>query len=233
MAWAVEGACGAAGRSQVWGRVKSGRRVTRRQQHICVPRLVKRRRVVAQRSAQTERICVPWGSWMPPAPRRTRRLCRRSLRGIRTRAGGRLAEVLAAGRVHRACTPMRWTVLRAAHEPCEDSGTASVPARLGSSSHCFRRVTSSAWNHRGCTLGKDCRAKGSHEVWSVRLRRMLTEQLYGKHAAALYAQAADFNKTARFYYMKAQDAYYLANAQASYDDWRRARRQWDYFYRRK
>ena len=41
----------------------------------------------------------------------------------------------------------------------------------------------------------------------------LTEQLYGKHAAALYAQAADFNKTARFYYMKAQDAYYLANAQ--------------------
>lgn len=31
--------------------------------------------------------------------------------------------------------------------------------------------------------------------------------------------------------MKAQDAYYLANAQASYDDWRRARRQWDYFYR--
>eukprot|EP00277_Geminigera_cryophila_P029065 CAMPEP_0179487380 /NCGR_PEP_ID=MMETSP0799-20121207/63386_1 /TAXON_ID=46947 /ORGANISM="Geminigera cryophila, Strain CCMP2564" /LENGTH=101 /DNA_ID=CAMNT_0021302485 /DNA_START=533 /DNA_END=838 /DNA_ORIENTATION=+ len=60
-----------------------------------------------------------------------------------------------------------------------------------------------------------------------------TEELYGKHAAALYAQAADFNKTARFYYMKAQDAYYLANAQASYDDWRRARRQWDYFYRRK
>eukprot|EP00286_Rhodomonas_abbreviata_P000572 CAMPEP_0181290878 /NCGR_PEP_ID=MMETSP1101-20121128/1658_1 /TAXON_ID=46948 /ORGANISM="Rhodomonas abbreviata, Strain Caron Lab Isolate" /LENGTH=85 /DNA_ID=CAMNT_0023395211 /DNA_START=49 /DNA_END=307 /DNA_ORIENTATION=+ len=46
----------------------------------------------------------------------------------------------------------------------------------------------------------------------------MIEQLYGKHAAALYAQAADFNKTARFYYMKAQDAYYLANAQASYDD---------------
>ena len=61
-------------------------------------------------------------------------------------------------------------------------------------------------------------------------RSCLSEQ---KHAAALYAQAADFNKTARFYYMKAQDAYYLANAQASYDDWRRARRQWDYFYRRK
>ena len=59
----------------------------------------------------------------------------------------------------------------------------------------------------------------------------MLESLYGKHAAALYAQAADFNKTARFYYMKAEDAYYLANAQASYDDWRRARRQWDYFYR--
>eukprot|EP00291_Cryptomonas_curvata_P006563 CAMPEP_0172198534 /NCGR_PEP_ID=MMETSP1050-20130122/28145_1 /TAXON_ID=233186 /ORGANISM="Cryptomonas curvata, Strain CCAP979/52" /LENGTH=160 /DNA_ID=CAMNT_0012875375 /DNA_START=156 /DNA_END=639 /DNA_ORIENTATION=+ len=49
----------------------------------------------------------------------------------------------------------------------------------------------------------------------------MLENLYGKHAAALYAQAADFNKTARFYYMKAEDAYYLANAQASYDDWRR------------
>ena len=70
-------------------------------------------------------------------------------------------------------------------------------------------------------------------TWCLYLCRMLTEQLYGKHAAALYAQAADFNKTARFYYMKAKDAYYLANAQASYDDWRRARRQWDYFYRRK
>jgi hypothetical protein len=34
-------------------------------------------------------------------------------------------------------------------------------------------------------------------------------------AAALYAQASDFNKTARFYYMKAEDAYFLANAQAS------------------
>jgi hypothetical protein len=35
-------------------------------------------------------------------------------------------------------------------------------------------------------------------------------------AAALYAQASDFNKTARFYYMKAEDAYFLANAQASF-----------------
>ncbi len=34
-------------------------------------------------------------------------------------------------------------------------------------------------------------------------------------AAALYAQAPDFNKTARFYYIKAEDAYFLANAQAS------------------
>jgi len=69
-------------------------------------------------------------------------------------------------------------------------------------------------------------------AWPSR-RAQVFQTLYGKHAAALYAQAADFNKTARFYYMKAQDAYYLANAQASYDDWRRARRQWDYFYRRK
>jgi len=70
-------------------------------------------------------------------------------------------------------------------------------------------------------------------VFSVFCVVCLTQLWMQKHAAALYAQAADFNKTARFYYMKAQDAYYLANAQASYDDWRRARRQWDYFYRRK
>ena len=53
----------------------------------------------------------------------------------------------------------------------------------------------------------------------------LLQVLYGKHAAALYAQAADFNKTSRFYYLKAEDAYYLANAQASFDDWRRSRKQ--------
>ena len=56
----------------------------------------------------------------------------------------------------------------------------------------------------------------------------LLQVLYGKHAAALYAQAADFNKTSRFYYMKAEDAYYLANAQASFDDWRRSRKQVDF-----
>ena len=39
--------------------------------------------------------------------------------------------------------------------------------------------------------------------------------LYGKKAAALYTQAGDYQKTARFYYMKAQDAYYLANAQVT------------------
>eukprot|EP00296_Roombia_truncata_P006093 JP443419.1.p1 GENE.JP443419.1~~JP443419.1.p1 ORF type:complete len:67 (+),score=21.90 JP443419.1:15-215(+) len=59
-----------------------------------------------------------------------------------------------------------------------------------------------------------------------------TQKLYGSTAAALYTQAADFNKTARFYYMKAEDTYYKANDAASYDDWKRARHQWDYFYHR-
>jgi hypothetical protein len=31
---------------------------------------------------------------------------------------------------------------------------------------------------------------------------------------------------------KAEDTYYQANNWASYDDWRRARDQWDYFYSR-
>jgi hypothetical protein len=57
-------------------------------------------------------------------------------------------------------------------------------------------------------------------------------QLYGKKAAALYTQAGDYQKTARFYYKKAEDTYYQANNWAAYDDWRRARDQWDYFYSR-
>ena len=32
--------------------------------------------------------------------------------------------------------------------------------------------------------------------------------LYGKKAAALYTQAGDYQKTARFYYKKAEDTYY-------------------------
>ena len=79
----------------------------------------------------------------------------------------------------------------------------------------------------------------------------MLQKLYGSTAAALYTQvtflnatwhcglrklqlattpilqAADFNKTARFYYMKAEDTYYKANDAASYDDWKRARHQWD------
>ena len=34
------------------------------------------------------------------------------------------------------------------------------------------------------------------------------QQLYGKKAAALYTQAGDYQKTARFYYKKAEDTYY-------------------------
>eukprot|EP00277_Geminigera_cryophila_P019435 CAMPEP_0179440964 /NCGR_PEP_ID=MMETSP0799-20121207/24580_1 /TAXON_ID=46947 /ORGANISM="Geminigera cryophila, Strain CCMP2564" /LENGTH=93 /DNA_ID=CAMNT_0021224873 /DNA_START=388 /DNA_END=669 /DNA_ORIENTATION=+ len=58
------------------------------------------------------------------------------------------------------------------------------------------------------------------------------QSLYGKKAAALYTQAGDYQKTARFYYKKAEDTYYQANNWAAYDDWRRARDQWDYFYSR-
>jgi len=56
--------------------------------------------------------------------------------------------------------------------------------------------------------------------------------IFSKKAAALYTQAGDYQKTARFYYKKAEDTYYQANNWASYDDWRRARDQWDYFYSR-
>ena len=47
-----------------------------------------------------------------------------------------------------------------------------------------------------------------------------------------HLQAGDYQKTARFYYKKAEDTYYQANNWAAYDDWRRARDQWDYFYSR-
>ncbi len=48
----------------------------------------------------------------------------------------------------------------------------------------------------------------------------------------VFVQAGDYQKTARFYYKKAEDTYYQANNWAAYDDWRRARDQWDYFYSR-
>ena len=65
----------------------------------------------------------------------------------------------------------------------------------------------------------------------------LTEQkmrtvLYGKKAANLYTQAFVQNTQARALYQESEDTYYRANDAASYDDWRRARHQWDYFYNR-
>ena len=40
------------------------------------------------------------------------------------------------------------------------------------------------------------------------LDEQVFETLYGKKAAALYTQAGDYQKTARFYYKKAEDTYY-------------------------
>ena len=41
------------------------------------------------------------------------------------------------------------------------------------------------------------------------------QSLYGKKAAALYTQAGDYQKTARFYYKKAEDTYYQVLARQS------------------
>ena len=56
--------------------------------------------------------------------------------------------------------------------------------------------------------------------------------LYGKKAANLYTQAFVQNTQARALYQESEDTYYRANDAASYDDWRRARHQWDYFHNR-
>ncbi len=52
--------------------------------------------------------------------------------------------------------------------------------------------------------------------------------LYGKDAAAMYDQAAALQKSARETFYKASDAFFKANAAASYNDWKRARAHWDY-----
>jgi hypothetical protein len=49
---------------------------------------------------------------------------------------------------------------------------------------------------------------------------------------ALFAQARDYQDTARFYSNKAEQTYYEANSWASFDDFRRGRDQWDFFYSR-
>jgi hypothetical protein len=42
------------------------------------------------------------------------------------------------------------------------------------------------------------------------------DTLYGKKAAALYTQAGDYQKTARFYYKKAEDTYYQVSLDQSF-----------------
>ena len=64
--------------------------------------------------------------------------------------------------------------------------------------------------------------------WKLQMRTVL----YGKKAANLYTQAFVQNTQARALYQESEDTYYRANDAASYDDWRRARHQWDYFYNR-
>ncbi len=54
------------------------------------------------------------------------------------------------------------------------------------------------------------------------------QMLYGKDAAAMYDQAAALQKSARETFYKASDAFFKANAAASYNDWKRARAHWDY-----
>jgi hypothetical protein len=73
-------------------------------------------------------------------------------------------------------------------------------------------------------LGIDSGTLGS----AVKMRTVL----YGKKAANLYTQAFVQNTQARALYQESEDTYYRANDAASYDDWRRARHQWDYFYNR-
>ena len=67
---------------------------------------------------------------------------------------------------------------------------------------------------------------------SLRRLEQMRTVLYGKKAANLYTQAFVQNTQARALYQESEDTYYRANDAASYDDWRRARHQWDYFYNR-
>eukprot|EP00296_Roombia_truncata_P003807 JP440127.1.p1 GENE.JP440127.1~~JP440127.1.p1 ORF type:complete len:71 (+),score=20.29 JP440127.1:25-237(+) len=61
----------------------------------------------------------------------------------------------------------------------------------------------------------------------------ITQILYGPTAAAMYEKAASLNKQARSTYEESANAYFQANSAAAYDDMKRARAQWDYFYNRK
>jgi hypothetical protein len=64
-------------------------------------------------------------------------------------------------------------------------------------------------------------------------RTEMIQNLYGAKAASLYSKAWSLNMAARKTYQDSEDVYYKANDAASYDDWRRAGHQWDYFYNRK
>eukprot|EP00294_Goniomonas_avonlea_P017969 CAMPEP_0114570320 /NCGR_PEP_ID=MMETSP0114-20121206/17132_1 /TAXON_ID=31324 /ORGANISM="Goniomonas sp, Strain m" /LENGTH=62 /DNA_ID=CAMNT_0001757329 /DNA_START=8 /DNA_END=196 /DNA_ORIENTATION=+ len=62
---------------------------------------------------------------------------------------------------------------------------------------------------------------------------MVKTQLYGSLAAGMYSKGFAQNLAARKLWQKSEDTYYQANDAASYDDWVRARHQWDYFYNRR
>ena len=86
------------------------------------------------------------------------------------------------------------------------------------------------WRYRFWCRGPRCIELTSrlYQMCSLKMRTVL----YGKKAANLYTQAFVQNTQARALYQESEDTYYRANDAASYDDWRRARHQWDYFYNR-
>ena len=79
-------------------------------------------------------------------------------------------------------------------------------------------------------VGKQCASVKLVSDWCC--GHQMRTVLYGKKAANLYTQAFVQNTQARALYQESEDTYYRANDAASYDDWRRARHQWDYFYNR-
>jgi hypothetical protein len=135
----------------------------------------------------------------------------------------------------------RWEVHRPVATAMRMGTATETPAgmRAAGERYAAGRLDSQGRDHRSIfPLPETCFAPQRLRRRRESPRVLLTKRQWWlcdeqKKAAALYTQAGDYQKTARFYYKKAEDTYYQANNWASYDDWRRARDQWDYFYSRK
>jgi hypothetical protein len=85
-------------------------------------------------------------------------------------------------------------------------------------------ATESDWQHEKVKL--DSASPAAILSWRVGDETAL----YSQEAADLYKQAQEEEAKAREMYYKSQESFWMAEHQASYEDWKRSQQEWNYWY---